>query len=337
MSDITYLTDDSRIGAQITVERLSRPQTITRIAHADGHEYLHVSRTISGEDAPGWWVTGEHEPYQAVTYAGTTQTDARRIIDRYVNHHEIRPMLEVTRTESHGVIHTYEHGWDEFGCWNDQHTYEHGNRKAVIRIHGREAPGDWHTRQTCTADWYEGGQPYGTGRSRTYNILDNAQVKAVRFVLDLDRDEDARDAIRHERAAVRNENLRIIQETLDTATPYVPIELKRYARTEAPFDLLDNTDHDHVRRYTETYRDVTPGIRQAEAELQAAIETFDAWQEEWSRLHDGQRPDETTIAHEYPDLASLDMAIANLNTIRQHATQRMQQAALTNDMNGEQA
>ena len=85
-----------------------------------------------------------------------------------------------------------------------------------------------------------------------------------------------------------------------------------------------------MRRYVETYRDVTSGIRQAEAELQAAIETFDAWQGEWSRLHDGQRPDETTIAHEYPDHASLDTAITNLNTIRQHATQRMQQAALGN-------
>ena len=328
MGDITIITEDPRIGAQAAVQGLSKPQTITRIAHADGREYLHVSRTIGGEDTPGWWVTGEHEPYTAVTYAGTTQADARRIIDRYVNHHEIRPMLEVTRTESNGVTHTYEHGWDEFGYWNDRHTYEHGNRKAIIRIHGREKPADWHTRQTCTADWYENGQPYGTGRSRAYNILDNAQVKAVRFVLDLDRDEDARDAIRHERAAVRNENLRIIQETLGTALPYVPSELKRYASTEAPFDLRDNTDHDHVRRYVETYRDVTPGIRQAEAELQAAIEPFDAWQEEWSRLHDGQHPDETTIAREYPDHANLDKAIANLNAIRQQATRRMQQAAL---------
>lgn len=72
-----------------------------------------------------------------------------------------------------GLSCVTEYGFDDAGLFHHSYTYNYKNRKAVIQVMGSQQPADWHTRQSAYASYYEDGKQ--VGRTRAYNILENAQ------------------------------------------------------------------------------------------------------------------------------------------------------------------
>lgn len=88
-------------------------------------------------------------------------------------------------TTGFGLSCTTEYGFDDEGWFHHAYTYTYKNRKAIVSAvgNGEPLPADWHTRQSAYASYYEDGKR--VGRTRAYNILGNAQIKAVRWVMGL--------------------------------------------------------------------------------------------------------------------------------------------------------
>lgn len=84
-------------------------------------------------------------------------------------------------TTGFGLTCVTEYGFDNDGLFHHEYAYTHENRKAVIQVTGSRKPADWHTRQSAYASYYEDGRQ--VGKTRAYNIYENAQIKAVRWVM----------------------------------------------------------------------------------------------------------------------------------------------------------
>lgn len=100
------------------------------------------------------------------------------------------------QTDGLGLTLVTEQGYSEReGRRYDDLTYTHGNR--TVRIHmlpNAEHPNQRNIRDRAYADYYENGEK--TGPRRSYNILENAQIKAVRWVMRLDTDAKAGETLR---------------------------------------------------------------------------------------------------------------------------------------------
>ena len=118
------------------------------------------------------------------------------------------PYTKTTETDALGLTIVTERGYDETqGTLYDDITYMHGNRS--VRIHrfpNADRPNRiYHDRDRAWAEYYENGVK--TGPRRSYNIVDNATVKAVRWVMGLESDAKAIEARRSaSMEAARNVN-----------------------------------------------------------------------------------------------------------------------------------
>lgn len=97
-------------------------------------------------------------------------------------------------TTGFGLTCVTEYGFDNDGLFHHEYAYTHGNRKAVVQVTGSRKPADWHTRQSAYASYYEDGRQ--VGKTRAYNIYENAQIKAVRWVMGYGSDSKADEACR---------------------------------------------------------------------------------------------------------------------------------------------
>lgn len=110
-------------------------------------------------------------------------------------------------TTGFGLTCVTEYGFDNDGLFHHEYAYTHGNRKAVIQVTGSRKPADWHTRQSAYASYYEDGKQ--VGRTRAYNILENAQIKAVRWIMGFGSDSKAEEAYRAVRLEKSHRNQQI--------------------------------------------------------------------------------------------------------------------------------
>ena len=155
---------------------------------------------------------------------------------------------KTTETDSLGLTLTTEIGYDKDGWYHHDYTYRYGDRE--VRIHatrdGRPLPANWHTRHTAYADYYEHGQR--VGRTRTYNHLDNAQIKAVRYVMGYESDDEAKEERRAALMEKRRQNRAPLLSIPEAERGWV----KQLAR-EIGFDILDNDDTDAVAAFIDAY------------------------------------------------------------------------------------
>lgn len=112
-------------------------------------------------------------------------------------------------TTGFGLSYTIEYGFDDEGWFHHAYTYTYKNRKAIVSAvgNGEPLPADWHTRQSAYASYYEDGKQ--VGRTRAYNILENAQIKAVRWIMGFGSDSKAEEAYRAVRLEKSHRNQQI--------------------------------------------------------------------------------------------------------------------------------
>lgn len=110
-------------------------------------------------------------------------------------------------TTGFGLSCVTEYGFDDAGLFHHSYTYNYKNRKAVIQVMGSQQPANWHTRQSAYASYYEDGKQ--VGRTRAYNILENAQIKAVRWIMGFGSDSKAEEAYRAVRLEKSHRNQQI--------------------------------------------------------------------------------------------------------------------------------
>lgn len=139
--------------------------------------------------------------------------------------------------------HTYsEQGDSEY---RNQWVYAHGTRRVVIDVIGSEKPSSWRTRGHAYAQWFENGEP--NGKLRSYNILENAQLKAVRYVMGLSSDSAADRRLMELRQAKRREfNQRInglYEGVLDRQ------EVDAIVTDDLGVNMRDMDDEDRIVRY----------------------------------------------------------------------------------------
>ena len=106
-----------------------------------------------------------------------------------------------------GLSCTTEYGFDDAGLFHHSYTYNYKNRKVVIQVMGSQQPANWHTRQSAYASYYEDGKQ--VGRTRAYNILENAQIKAIRWIMGFGSDSKAEEAYRAVRLEKSHRNQQI--------------------------------------------------------------------------------------------------------------------------------
>lgn len=298
-----------RSDSHIAVHELTEPQTIIRTEEtSEGTLLLVAAPSEKGltPDLRSWWVketpSGE---YHVLSYAGMLGSkDPDKVLQAYLRKGLILAPFRHTDITDRGGIHCeHEYGYDEEGRSKNIYTYTKDNRKAVADVYD-ERPDDpsMHTRQNCTLDLYENGKPYG--RTRTYNYADNARIKAVRFVAgDLDENDARRLAAGRQPKSVEDENRRIITEI--TGEPYMPYELSTYADSIAPFDLLENTDHEQVRAYVTEYVRLNKACEEAMRRENEEIEPFDKWRKE----NHVDRFDDWDDVADYPRLKELRASV----------------------------
>lgn len=105
-----------------------------------------------------------------------------------------------------GLSCVTEYGFDDTGLFHHSYTYNYKN-KVVIQVMGSQQPANWHTRQSAYASYYEDGKQ--VGRTRAYNILENAQIKAVRWIMGFGSDSKAEEAYRAVRLEKSHRNQQI--------------------------------------------------------------------------------------------------------------------------------
>lgn len=161
---------------------------------------------------------------------------------------EANKYRKTVETDSLGLTLTTEIGFDKDGQYHHDYTYRHGDRE--VRIHatrgGRPLPSSWHTRQTAYADYYERGQH--VGRTRAYNHLDNAQIKAVRYVMGLESDDKAKEAHRANLVEKRQQNRAALLSVPEAERGWV----EQLAR-EIGFDIRNNDDTEAVAAFIDAY------------------------------------------------------------------------------------
>lgn len=202
---------------------------------------------------------------------------------------------KTVETTTFGLTLTTEHGYDENGFFHHDYTYEHGDRIAIVHAvgDGEPKPKDWHMRQSAYADYYENGQTIG--KARTYNHLDNAQTKAVRYVMGYDTDNAADRARAEIRRAKHERNKRILSEVPAEGL----MEIRSLAR-KTGFNISDNEDTEGLETFVRTYVsaadetclfDLLARQRQLETEISA-----------WMDAHAGSAPEETPVWNEFLEL-----------------------------------
>ncbi|MBT1162883.1 hypothetical protein [Bifidobacterium sp. SO1] len=139
--------------------------------------------------------------------------------------------------------HTYsEQGDSEY---RNQWVYEHGLRRVVIDVIGSEKPSSWRTRGHAYAQWFENGE--SNGKLRSYNILGNAQLKAVRYVMGLSSDSAADRQLMELRQAKRRE----FEQRLGALYGNVldRREVEDIAKYDLDIDMRDMDDEERISRY----------------------------------------------------------------------------------------
>lgn len=199
------------------------------------------------------------------------------------------PQYEKTvETDSLGVTLTTEYGFDEERIFHHEYTYEHGNRKVRIQVFGsgEPLPKEWHTRQSAYAQYYEDGKP--VGKLRSYNHLDNAQLKAVRYVLGLTSDSAADRALMDARREKYVKNMR----TLTNLIPKNAIYFVRKAAEDNGFDL-DRSSNSQVEKFVQAYADKANalGMFRLIERHDALVETLSAWIKEHEDADESEYPD----------------------------------------------
>lgn len=155
---------------------------------------------------------------------------------------------KTTDTTGFGLTCVTELGIDGKGWFHHEYTYTHNDRKAFILVagYGTPLPADWHTRQTAYATYYENGRQ--VGRRRTYNILENAQIKAVRWVMGYDSDSKADEAYR----AMRLERIRRNRQICERIPKSLLYEVERLA-DRLGLRIQGNEDNDTVETFVDAY------------------------------------------------------------------------------------
>lgn len=151
-------------------------------------------------------------------------------------------------TTNFGLTCVTELGIDSKGWFHHEYTYTHNDRKALIIVagDGSPRPADWHTRHTAYATYYENGQQ--VGRTRTYNILENAQIKAVQWVMGYDSDSKADEACRAMRLAKSRRNQQICRRIPKNLLMEVDGLAERLG-----LKIHGNEDNDTVETFVNTY------------------------------------------------------------------------------------
>lgn len=149
-------------------------------------------------------------------------------------------------TTGFGLTCVTEYGFDNDGLFHHEYAYTYENRKAVIQVTGSQQPADWHTRQSAYASYYEDGKQ--VGRTRAYNILENAQIKAVRWVMGYGSDSKADEACRAMRLAKSRRNQRICQRIPEA----LRVEVDGLANTLG-LRIHGNEDNETVETFVDAY------------------------------------------------------------------------------------
>lgn len=149
-------------------------------------------------------------------------------------------------TTGFGLTCVTELGTDSENVFHHEYTYTHGNRKARILVAGSQLPADWHTRQSAYATYYEDGAQ--VGKTRTYNIYENAQIKAVRWVMGYDSDSKADEACRAIRLAKSRRN----QQTCNRIPKALRMEVDGLAN-KLGLKIHGDEDNITVETFVDTY------------------------------------------------------------------------------------
>lgn len=151
-------------------------------------------------------------------------------------------------TTGFGLTCVTEYGFDDDGLFHHEYTYTYKNRKAIVSAvgNGEPLPADWHTRQSAYASYWEDGER--VGRTRAYNILENAQIKAVRWVMGYVSDSKADEAYRAIRLAKSRRNQRTCQRIPET----LRMEVDRLANTLG-LRIHGNEDNETVEKFVDAY------------------------------------------------------------------------------------
>lgn len=202
---------------------------------------------------------------------------------------------KTVETTTFGLTLTTEYGYDENGFFHHDYTYEHDNRMAIVHAiwDGKPNPKDWHMRQSAYADYYENGQT--VGRTRTYNHLDNAQIKAVRYVMGYDTDNAADKARSEIRKAKYERNKRILSEV-----PTVGLEEIRTLARQIGFNITDNEDADGLETFVKTY--IAAANETNLFDLLARRHQFEVEINAWMDKHAGCSPEEMPSWTEFCEL-----------------------------------
>lgn len=151
-------------------------------------------------------------------------------------------------TTSFGLTCVTELGIDSENTFHHEYTYTHENRKAIVQAvgDGSPLPADWHTRQSAYATYYLDGKQ--SGKVRAYNILENAQIKAVRWVMGYGSDSKADEACR----AIRMEKSRRNQQICQRIPKNLLMEVDGLAE-RLGLKIHGNEDNDTVETFVNTY------------------------------------------------------------------------------------
>lgn len=275
---------EAQPSSPITVHEFTKPQTVIRTEKTGKGTLLLVAAPTENQLTPdlrSWWVTEDRSgEYHVLSYAGMLASeDPDKVLQAYLRKGLIlAPFRRIDITDKGDIHCEHEYGYNEEGWNKNTYTYTNGSRKAVANVYD-ERPDDpsMHIRQNCTLNLYKDGKPYG--RTRTYNYADNARIKAVRFVAgDISEDDAQRLATGRQTKSVEDENRRIIKEII--GDPYIPSSLFTYADDIAPFDLLENTDHEQVRAYVTEYVRLSKVYEEAMRRENEEIEPFTKWRKE---------------------------------------------------------
>ena len=199
---------------------------------------------------------------------------------------------KTVETTAFGLTLTTEYGYDENGFFHHDYTYEHDDRMAIVHAvyDGKPKPKDWHMRQSAYADYYENGQT--VGRTRTYNHLDNAQIKAVRYVMSYDTDNAADKARKEIRRAKHERNKRILSEV-----PTVGLEEIRTLSRQIGFNITDNEDTEGLKAFVKAY--IAAANETGLFDLLSRQRRFETEISDWMDAHAGLSPEGMPVWNEF--------------------------------------
>ena len=159
-------------------------------------------------------------------------------------------MYTTTYPSLHGLNCTHTESEQGDNEHVDRYEYTRGNRRVTIDVHHPALPSQWRIRQSATAYWYENGEQVGSAHS--YNILENAQIKAVRFCFGLNNDSSAQrklDEIEREQRATFRRQVNQLLEGRDCNRD----ELAGTARYAFNINLNDQDNAERIFEYINAY------------------------------------------------------------------------------------